>query len=129
MWRKPMNTAGQNPSGRSRPAATDDLLLAEAMALTWQDYRGALVKAQPRADEVRVTTERISEAIRSDARLSAFADQPEFVDWAVHKVADDKTKNISEISADEVAAALNEPYGKLVAHLLDVRKKHADSSP
>ena len=75
--------------GSAAAGHTDDPLLAEAMALTWRDYRDAFdeVKDDPRADEVRATAERISEAIRSDARLSAFADRPEFVDWAVRKVA------------------------------------------
>jgi hypothetical protein len=124
-----MNTARQNPSSQPPPTATNDPLLAEAMALTWRDYRGAFdeVKDDPRADEVRVTAERISEAIRSDARLSAFADRPEFVDWAVREVAKGKEKNISEVSADEAKAALDAPRGTLVTHLLDVLKRDARS--
>ena len=126
-----MTTARQNQPGRPRSAESHDPLLAEAMALTWRDYSDAFdqVKAGPTADEGRVTAERISQAIRSDARLSALADRPEFVNWAVHEVASGKDKNVSEVSADEAKAALDAPLGGLVAHLLDVLERHAKSSP
>jgi len=125
-----MTTARQNQPGRPRPAETDDPLLAEAMALTWRDYEGAFdqVKAEPWADEVRVAAERTSGAIRSDPRLSAFADQPEFVGWAVYEVARGKRKKIPKVSADEAKAALNEPHGRLVTHLLEVLERQANSA-
>jgi hypothetical protein len=124
-----MNTAGQNPSSRPRPTETDDPLLAEAMALTWRDYSDAFdqVKNEPKVDEAGVG--RMREAIRSDTRLLPFADQPEFVDWAVHEVASDKNKNVSEVSADEAMAALDAPRVKLVGNLLEVLKRHANSAP
>jgi hypothetical protein len=124
-----MNTAGQNPSGRSRPAGTNDRLLAAAMELTRQDYSDAFgqVAGDNRADEIRATAARISKGIRSDPRLSAFADQPEFVAWAVHKVASGKEKKISNVTADEVKTALDEPRGALVTHLLDVLGRHTSS--
>lgn len=126
-----MTTARQNQPGRPQSAETHDPLLAEAMALTWRDYSDAFdqVKAGPTVDEGRVTAERISQAIRSDARFSAFADRPEFLDWAVHEVASDKNKNVSEVSADEAKAALDAPLGGLVTHLLEVLERHAKSSP
>jgi hypothetical protein len=122
-----MNTAGQNPSGRPRPAEADDPLLAEAMALTWYDYREEFgrIKNEPTVDEAGAG--RMREAIRSDARLWPFADRPEFVEWAVNTAAGD-SKDVSEVSAGEAMAALDAPRVKLVGKFLEVLKRHVNAS-
>ena len=125
-----MNTAGQNPSDHPQ-ATTDDLLLAEALAQTCQAYRDefARIKAEPKADETRAHAGRMLEVIRSDARLSLFADWPEFVELAVRQVASGQKKDVSEVSADEVMAALDAPHGQLIGNLLEILKRNADPSP
>lgn len=126
-----MKTAGQNPSGPRQSAGTSDPLLAEAMALTCQEYREAFseVKDDSRADQIRASAERISRAIRSDPRLAPFAGRPEFVEWAVREVADDSEKSLSAVSAEEARTSLEAPRLKLLANLLRVLEGHAKSSP
>lgn len=123
-----MNTPGQNQPAQT-PGATD-LLLAEAMEQTSHDYESELasIKSGPRTAEALAPVERMLAAIESDDFLSPFVDRREFVEWAMYKAADDRQKDASEVSADEVKDALQAPRDKLAANLLDVLETHARSS-
>ena len=124
-----MNTAAQNSPGQ--PSAADPLL-AEAIALTWHDYREALaeIAAGPVAGEARVQAGRIRAEIQSDPRLAPLVEaRPEFVDWAVQKAAGDRDMQVSEVSADEAREALHEPRRKLVRNLLGALSRYAPQPP
>lgn len=126
-----MNTASRNRPAQT-PAPTDtDLLLAEAMQLTSDDYEAELptITSGSTTEETRASSGPMIEVIRSDDFLSPFAGRPEFIEWAMLKAADQGKKDISEVSANEVKKVLAEPREKLADNLLELFGKRPRSFP
>ena len=126
-----MNSAAQNPSGQSVSAGADPLL-AEAMAATLSDYKGALdeTAAKPLTGAEQARLEQLGAAVRSDGRIAPLIERrPEFVAWAARKAAADSSRDVAEISVDDVQTVLDEPRRGLVRNLLDATlEKYPGSS-